>query len=45
MRHSKLIIFLFFIRGKMSHSPHLEESGRFDLCGNGHGISVEAVLP
>ncbi len=35
----------FFIKGELSHSPYLNDSGRFDLRRAGHGIGVEAVFP
>ncbi|MBL0224586.1 MAG: dipeptide epimerase [Geobacteraceae bacterium] len=31
----------FFIKGEMSRSPYLDDSGRFDLRHAGHGIGVE----
>ncbi|MCM0082388.1 dipeptide epimerase [Geomonas sp. Red32] len=31
----------FFIKGDLSHSPYLDESGRFDLAGAGPGIGVD----
>ena len=35
----------FFIKGELSRSPYLDNSGRFDLRHAGHGIGVEPRFP
>ena len=35
----------FFIKGDLSHSPCLDNSGRFDLHNAGPGIGVEPHFP
>jgi L-alanine-DL-glutamate epimerase-like enolase superfamily enzyme len=35
----------FFIRGKLAHSPFLDDCGRFDLRSAGPGIGIEPLLP
>jgi len=34
----------FFIKGELSHSPYLDDSGRFDLSGAAAGIGVEVAF-
>ena len=34
----------FFLSGALAHSPHLDDSGNFDLHRAGHGIGVEPPL-
>ncbi|HJV35404.1 dipeptide epimerase [Geomonas sp.] len=35
----------FFIKGELSHSPYLDDSGSFDLSAAGPGIGVEPAFP
>ncbi|GFO64611.1 dipeptide epimerase [Geomonas paludis] len=35
----------FFLKGELSRSPYLDDSGRFDLTGAGSGIGVVPELP
>jgi L-alanine-DL-glutamate epimerase-like enolase superfamily enzyme len=35
----------FFVKGELSHSPFLDDSGRFDLHRAGPGIGVEPSFP